>query len=124
VVAAMIAGAGTTGYYIVATTFFPATFYATWPQLSNAGEAAIEEFSTLETEAREGENDEAREIAAKALQDLIGGTPSREGLANWAGVDRASSAVFGVPAGLLALLLVSAVTPSRRRRSEAGDAQP
>ena len=124
VVAAMIAGAGTTGYYIVATTFFPATFYATWPQLSNAGEAAIEEFSTLETEAREGENDEARKIAAKALQDLIGGTPSREGLANWAGVDRASSAVFGVPAGLLALLLVSAVTPSRRRRSEAGDAQP
>lgn len=124
VVAAMILGVGTTGYYIVATKFFPATFYATWPQLSNAGDAAIEEFTALETEAREGENDEAREVAAKALQDLIGGTASREALANWAGVDRASSAVFGVPVGLLALLLVSAVTPSRRRRGEPGEAQP
>lgn len=116
VIAAIIVGSGVTLYYMAGTNVFPQHFYTTWPALSNAGEAAIEEYTTLETEMREGETDEAKAAAKLALDELTHGTSTRAGVANWAGVSSASSAVFGAPVGLFVLVLVSLVTPSRRRR--------
>ncbi|AHB50385.1 hypothetical protein W911_15570 [Hyphomicrobium nitrativorans NL23] len=118
VIAAMIAGAGVSGYYTAATQLFPVAFYTTWPTLSNASEYAIEEFETLTVEAREAETGAERTQAAAALEDLARGSATRAGLANWAGIDSPSSGIFGVLAGLVALILVSLVTPSRRGRAQ------
>lgn len=112
--AAIVAGAGITLYYDVGTQASPAAFYRTWAPLSNASEFAIEEFTTLETEAREAESDEDKAAAATALETLARGTASRAGLANWLGIDSASGAVFGVPLGLAVLVLVSLLTSRRR----------
>lgn len=114
VVAAMIAGAGLTGYYMAGTQLFPATFYATWPALSDAGEYAVEEYDTLTLEVREAESEEERATAQAALDDLARGSATRTGLANWGGIDSASSGIFGALAGLLVLVAVSLLTPSRR----------
>jgi cation/acetate symporter len=121
-VAAIVLGAGVTLYYDAAIQVYPASFYKTWASLSNASESAIEEFNTLEAEVREGETDEAKATAQAALETLARGSPTRAGLANWAGVDSASGAIFGVPVGLLVLIVVSLVTPARRR--EMAKAQP
>ena len=114
VVAAMIAGAGVTGYYMAGTQLFPATFYTTWPALSDASEYAIEEFETLAHDAREAESEAERAAAAAALDDLARGSATRMGLANWGGIASASSGIFGALVGLLVLVVVSLLTPTRR----------
>lgn len=118
VMAAMVVGAGVTGYYMAGTQLFPANFYATWSPLSNAGEYAIEEFETLTVEAREAGSEAERARAIAALDDLARGTATRAGLANWAGIDSASSGIFGALAGVLVLIVVSLVTPARRRYAQ------
>lgn len=114
-VAAIVVGAGVAQYYEVGTQIFPVSFYKTWAPLSNAGEFAIEGFRAAELDMQEAEDDEAKAQAAASLEVLARGTPGRPGLANWAGIDSASGAVFGVPLGILALVLVSLLTSSRRR---------
>jgi cation/acetate symporter len=115
VVAAMLIGTGVTLYYVAGTQLYPAAFYTTWPSLSNAGDSAIEEWTARETELDDADGDEAKTAAAAARDDLARGNRDRPGLANWAGIDSASAAIFGAPAGLLALVLASLLT--RRRRS-------
>ena len=115
-VAAIVAGASVSLYYEVSIQVFPAAFYTTWPGLSNAGEAAVEEFQAREDTWREAEDGEARRAAAEALDDWARGTPTRPGLANWAGIDSASSAVFAVPIGLAVLVLASLATSFRGPR--------
>ena len=117
-IAAMLAGAAVTGYYMAATQLHPATFYATWPMLSDASEYAVEEFETLALEAREAATEDERQAAAAAMDDLARGSAARAGLANWGGIDGASSGIFGVAAGFVVLVLVSLVTPARRRRAQ------
>lgn len=117
---AILVGAGVTLYYDIGIQVAPAAFYRTWAPLSNASESAIEEFEALETEAREGESDEAKATALASLETLARGTPTRAGLANWLGIDSATGGVFGLPLGLVVLVLVSLLTPRRR----ASDAQP
>lgn len=112
-IAAILLGGGVALYYDVGIQVFPAAFYRTWAPLSNAGEFAAEEFATLETDLRDADGDEARAAAEAALDALARGTPARRGLANWFGIDSASGAIFGVPLGILALVLVSLLT--RRR---------
>jgi cation/acetate symporter len=114
-VAAILVGAGVTLYYNVGVEAFPAAFYETWPGVSDAGEAAIEEFDRLKQAWSEATGADDKAAAAIALDDWARGTPTRPGLANWAGIDRAAGGVFGAPLGLLALVLVSLLT--RRRAS-------
>lgn len=114
-VAAILIGGGVTLYYDVGIQVFPAAFYRTWAPLSNAGEFAAEEFTTLEAEARDAEDAEARSAAETSLEELARGSAARRGLANWFGIDSASGAVFGVPLGILTLVLVSLVTRRRRQ---------
>lgn len=113
--AAIIIGAGLTLYYDVGIQVSPAAFYETWPSLSNAGEAAIEEFDARNEAVRVAEGGEAKAAAQKALDDWARGTPSRPGLANWFGIESSLGAVFGVPAGFAALFLLSVLT--RRRKA-------
>jgi cation/acetate symporter len=115
VMAAIVLGAGVTLYYDVGIQAFPVSFYETWAPLSNAGEFAIENFRALETDAADAGNEQARQAALASLEALARGTPGRPGLANWAGIDSASGAIFGVPAGVLALILVSLLTGRRKR---------
>ncbi|MGE0023074.1 MAG: hypothetical protein AB7S70_05510 [Hyphomicrobium sp.] len=118
VTAAIVIGAGVAFYYDVGIQAFPVSFYETWAPLSNAGEFAIENFRALQMDAVEAEDASARAGARTALETLARGTPGRPGLANWAGIDSASGAIFAVPLGLLALVVVSLVT-GRRSRSVA-----
>lgn len=113
-IAAILLGGGVTFYYDIGIRVFPAAFYRTWAPLSNAGEFAIEEFETLTAEARDAENDEVRVSAEATLETLARGTPGRAGLANWFGIDSSSGAVFGVPIGFAALVLISLATPRRK----------
>ncbi len=119
-VLAILVGASVTLYYDIGIQVAPAAFYRTWAPLSNASESTIEEFEALETEAREGESDEAKATALASLETLARGTPTRAGLANWLGIDSATGGVFGLPLGLAVLVLVSLLTSRRRTR----DAQP
>jgi len=114
-VAAILLGGGVTLYYDVGIQVFPAAFYRTWAPLSNAGEFAAEEFTRLETEARDAEDAEALSAAETALDELARGTATHRGLANWFGIDSASGAIFGVPLGILALVLVSLLTRRPRQ---------
>lgn len=125
-VAAMAVGTAVTMYYDIGTEVFPAAFYETWPQLSNAGDYAVEEFAARAEALRAAEGTEAAAAAAAALDDWARGTPTRPGLANWFGIDGAAGAIFGVPAGLVALLVASLVTaPFGSRRPMPGrDPQP
>jgi cation/acetate symporter len=116
-IAAIVFGAGVTLYYDVGIQVFPAAFFKTWAPLSNAPEFAVENFRATELDAQETESDEAKAHAAASLEALARGTPGRPGLANWMGIDSASGAIFGVPIGLLALVLVSLVS-SRPGRQE------
>lgn len=117
VTAAMIAGAGLTGYYMTATELYPATFYRTWSSVSDAGEYALEEFDVLAQAVHDAPTDAARREAETALDDFTRGDRTRRSPANWLGIGSASSGIFGMAAGFVVLVLVSLVTPSSRRRS-------
>jgi cation/acetate symporter len=112
--AAILLGGGLTLYYEIGIQVFPAAFYRTWAPLSNAGAFAVEEFAALEADAREAADGQAKTEAEAAREALARGTATRRGLANWFGIDSASGAIFGVPLGLAALLLVSLLTRPRR----------
>jgi len=114
-IAAMLVGGGTALYYDVGVQAFPVSFYNTWAPLSNAAEFAIENFRATEIDAVDAETDEARAEAASALESLARGKPGRPGLANWFGIESASGAIFGVPLGLMTLVLVSLLTGRKRR---------
>jgi cation/acetate symporter len=113
-ISAILLGAGVTLYYDVGIQVFPAEFFRTWAPLSNAPEFAVENFRATELDAQEAESDEAKAQAAASLEVLARGTSGRPGLANWMGIDSASGAIFGVPLGFLALVLVSLFTSRRR----------
>jgi cation/acetate symporter len=114
-VAAMLIGGGTALYYDVGVQAFPVSFYNTWAPLSNAAEFAIENFRATEIDAVDAESDEARAEAASALESLARGKPGRPGLANWFGIESASGAIFGVPLGLITLVLVTLLIGRKRR---------
>jgi cation/acetate symporter len=114
-IAAMLIGGGTTLYYDVGVQAFPVSFYNTWAPLSNAAEFAIENFRATEIDAVDAESDEARAEAASALESLARGKPGRPGLANWFGIESASGAIFGVPLGLITLVLMTFLTGRKRR---------
>lgn len=112
-IAAIAVGAGVTLYYDVGIQAFPVSFYNTWAPLSNAGEFAIENFRATDLDAQDAEDPAVKAQAVASLETLARGTPGRPGLANWFGIDSASGAIFGVPLGFLALVLVSVLTRKR-----------
>jgi cation/acetate symporter len=107
-VAGIIAGFAVTLYYLVGTRYFAVGFYEMWSGLSGASEAAVAKFAELKA-AADAAAPEAKAAALKALDTHA------QTIANWWGVRNISSALFGLPAGFLAMIVVSLLTaaPSR-----------
>jgi cation/acetate symporter len=99
----IIAGFGVTAYYLWMTRYHAISFYETWSALSGANEAAITKFNELKA-AYEGAAPEAKAAALKALDTHA------QTIANWFGVRNISSALFGLPAGFLGMIVGSLLT--------------
>jgi cation/acetate symporter len=108
-IAGIIAGYGICIYYLVGTRYFAVGFYEMWSGLSGASEAAVTKYSELKA-AWEGAAPEVKAAAWKALDTHA------QGIANWFGVRNISSALFGLPAGFIAMIVVSLATraPSKQ----------
>lgn len=110
-VAGLAAGAGVTLYYLVATRYFPVAFYDLWQGLSPASLGAERKLVALR-DAWTGADPAAK---ASAWQAVVA---QARGMASWWGVKPQAAALFGLPAGVLAMLLVSLLTS--RRSGDAG----
>jgi cation/acetate symporter len=99
----IIAGFGVTAYYLWMTRYHAISFYETWSGLSGASEAAVTKFNELKA-AYEGSAPEAKAAALKALDTHA------QTIANWFGVRNISSALFGLPAGFLGMVIGSLLT--------------
>lgn len=101
----LVVGLSVTLLYIVGTHVFPATFYETWAQLSNASDGAARKFASLKTAWENAQAGDAKAAAFSVLQTHA------HGIANWFGIHSGSAAVFGVPLGLAVMAFVSRCTP-------------
>jgi cation/acetate symporter len=99
----IIAGFAVTLYYLVGTRYYAVGFYEMWSGLSGASEAAVTKFNELKA-AAEGAAPEAKAAAMKALDTHA------QTIANWFGVRNISSALFGLPAGFLGMIIGSLLT--------------
>jgi cation/acetate symporter len=109
--AGIVVGLAVCVCYMIGTRYMPVGFYETWPHLSNASEAAIRKFVTLKATWASAAEGDAKVVAWAAVEAQARGTGAKVGLANWFGVHSAASALFALPAGFLAIILVSLVTP-------------
>ncbi len=99
----IIAGFGICLYYLVGTRYYAVSFYEMWSGLSGANEAAIAKFAELKA-AWEGAAPEAKAAAWKAFD------AHAQKMANWFGVANISSALFGIPAGIIGMVVGSLLT--------------
>jgi cation/acetate symporter len=113
--AAIAAGLALTLYYLAATQVTPAMFYEAWPGLSNASDSAARKFASLSATWANAAEPQAKAQAFDALDAFALGSSSRPGIANWFGIASPSAAVFGLPLGLLVMLLVSLILPRSRQ---------
>jgi cation/acetate symporter len=109
VLAAMLTGFGVALYYIVGTRYFAPQFFTTWAPLSNASSAAASRFDLLQGAAEAAQGG----AAAVALDRHA------QAIANWWGIKNLAAGVFGLPAGLAIIGLVSLVLPGREPPSDA-----
>jgi cation/acetate symporter len=114
--AGMIAGLTLTLFYIVGTQVFPVQLYE-GTRLSNASDAATRKFDNLQSAWTAAADEDAKSRTMSALKAHARGTPWRPGVANWYGINGASGAVFGLPAGFLAIFLLGWLSPRSGRRS-------
>ncbi len=111
--AGMAVGLAVCACYLIGTRYLPVGFYETWPHLSNASDAAIRKFASLKAAWESAAAGDAKTAAWAALEAHARGAGAKVGVANWFGVNGAASALFALPAGLLAMILVSLLTPRR-----------
>jgi len=121
--AAIVAGLALTLYYLAATQATPARFYEAWPTLSNASDSAARKFASLNATWANATEPQAKAQAFDALNAFALGSSSRPGIANWFGIASPSAAVFGLPLGLLVMLLVSLLLPRSRQAPRDRDGQ-
>jgi cation/acetate symporter len=99
----IIAGFGICLYYLVGTRYYAVGFYEMWSGLSGANEAAVAKFAELKA-AFEGAAPEAKAAGWKAFD------AHAQKVANWFGVSNISSALFGIPVGLIGMVVGSLLT--------------
>jgi cation/acetate symporter len=99
----IIAGFGLCLYYLWSTRYNAVGFYEMWSSLSGANDAAVTKFNELKA-AWEGAAPEAKAAAWKALDTHA------QTIANWFGVRNISSALFGLPAGFIGMVIGSLLT--------------
>jgi cation/acetate symporter len=90
-------------YYLVATRYYAVSFYETWSWLSGANADAVAKYNELKA-AWEGAAPEAKAAAWKAFD------AHAQKIANWFGVSNISSALFGLPAGFIGMVVGSLLT--------------
>lgn len=112
-VAAIVLGAGIAGYYAAALQFAPVSFFEIWAPYSSAAEYEVEDFRTLAEQAAGETSELERNARSLELVQQGRGDFMRPGVANWFGVDKVLSGVFGLPIALLAMMLVSVVAGQR-----------
>lgn len=104
--AAMFLGFTIGIYYLVATRYFAVGFYETWGFLSNAGPMTVETFDELKQAWVAAEPGLAKDAAWLTLDRHA------QTMANWWGVPNIAVGLFALPAGGLAMLVVSLATSS------------
>jgi Na+(H+)/acetate symporter ActP len=112
-IAAMLIGFGVCAYYLFATRYFAVSFFETWKVFSNATKPAVDHFGELKQLWLSAAPGTPKDMAYIALD------AHTRTLANWFGIRPMSAAVFGLPAGLLTLWLVSLLTPAPRPQTNA-----
>lgn len=110
----MIVGFGVCLYYLLGTRYDAVGFYELWSGLSSASPEAIAKFAELKTAWSAATGD--AQVAAWAALDSHART-----IANWWGVNNLSAAAFGMPVGLLVMVVVSRLErkPSRQMPTSA-----
>ena len=104
----MLAGAGLTLYYIVATRYFAPSFYEMWSTVSSAGYGAIAEYDA----AREALTQDA--TAEEHLAAWHAYVEAARAVANWWGLRDTAAGALGAAVGGVLLILVSFMTPRPR----------
>ncbi len=117
-VAGMAGGLVVTLVYLAGTQYAPVTFYDLTGALSDGGPLGHEEIEFLRQDVQSA-GPEQLAAAEKAVFDYAQGVNSTPGAANWFGIHRLWAAIFGLPVGLILIMLVSAVS-----RTSAGNTQP
>jgi cation/acetate symporter len=136
-IAGMVVGFAITIYYMFATHYDAANFYATWSFLSNATEAAVARMGELQAAipvAREaaaaaaaaataatGEAVAAAQAASTAAQGALTKANADylthiRGMANWFGIRNVASGLIGLPIAFVVTILVSLLTPAPSRQ--------
>ena len=103
-IAGLAAGAGLALYYLVTTRYFPVGFYDLWQSLSPASLGAERKFITLRDAWTAAADGPAKTAAWNALAGHA------RGIASWLGLKPAAVALLGLPAAVVAMVLVSLAT--------------
>jgi cation/acetate symporter len=106
-IAGMIIGFGLCAYYLVGTRYFAVSFHEMWSWLGTASPAALKKYAELKAAYAAAGGDAAKAAAAWKALDA-----HAQGIASWFGVRNISAALFGLPAGFLAIWIVSLLTPA------------
>jgi cation/acetate symporter len=102
-VAGMILGFGVCLYYLVGTRYFAVSFHEMWGWLGTATDAQIATYAKLKQAWLAAP--EAGKAAAWAALDT-----HAQAIASWWGVRNISCALFGLPVGFIAIIVVSLLT--------------
>lgn len=106
--AAMLAGLAVALIYLVGTRYFAVPFFEATSALSSAGPTGQEVFAELKDAWAAAEPGAAKDAAWAALD------VHAQIVADWWGINGLAVALLAVPAGFLALILMSLVTPAPR----------
>lgn len=106
--AAMLAGLAVALIYLVGTRYFAVPFFEATSALSSAGPTGQEVYAELKDAWAAAEPGAAKDAAWAALD------AHAQTVADWWGINGLAAALLALPAGFLALILTSLVTPAPR----------
>lgn len=107
--ASMLAGVGLTVGYLVARHYFPVPFFELTSALSSGGQIGMESFTELKEAWVAADPGAAKDAAWTEL------SAQAQSLADWWGIEGPATILLALPAGFLALIAGSLVTPDPRR---------
>lgn len=111
--AGMIAGIGVLGGYLIAQRYFAVPLFEATAPLSSGGAGGLDYFTELR-DAWLAAEPGANKDAAWAALDV-----HAQSVADWWGIRGPATVLLALPAGFLALVLVSLVTPAQQRTETA-----
>jgi len=105
---AMLVGLAVAIFYLIGTRYFAVSFFEVWGSLSSAGPTAREIFGELNEAWIAAAPGAAKDAAWAALE------AHAQTIANLWGISGLATALLALPAGIVALLVVSLATPADR----------